>query len=81
MVYSVDFRWRIVSLIHVYNLDMEFISDLFGPMPRTIWRWYNLFKTHGVVEVHHTSTRSARWPPDVLAAVTVYCREHPTFYL
>ena len=81
MVFSVDFRWQIVSLIHVYNLDVEFISDLFGPKPRTIRRWYSLFLTHGVVEVHHTPKTTARWPNDVLVAVTEYCREHPTFYL
>ena len=81
MVYSSDFRWRIVSLIHVYNLDVNFISDLFGPKPRTIWRWYQLFRTKGVVEIHHSSVRSARWPPDVLDAVTAYCKNHPTFYL
>ena len=33
MVYSVDFRWQIVSLIHIYNLDVEFISESFGPNP------------------------------------------------
>ena len=49
MVYSVDFRWRIVSLIHIYNLDVEFIAELFGPRPRTIRRWYGLFKDRGVV--------------------------------
>ena len=81
MVYSIDFRWRIVSLIHIYSLDVNFISDLFGPKPRTIWRWYQLFKSKGVVEVHHTAQRSARWPADVLAAVTEYCKHHPTFYL
>ena len=54
---------------------------MFGPNPRTIWRWYNLFKNHGVVEVHHSSTKSARWPQDVLSAVSAYCRDHPTFYL
>ena len=81
MVSSVDFRWQIVSLIHMYNLDVEFPSELFGLTPRNIWRWYNLFKIHGVVEVHHTSTKSARWPQDVLSAVSAYCRDHPTFYL
>ena len=81
MVYSVDFWWRIVSLIHVYSLDVNFISDLFGPKPRTIRRWYSLFLSHGVVEIQHNPVKSARWPQHVLEAVTKYCKEHPTFYL
>ena len=81
MVYSIDFRWRIVSLIHIYNLDLNFLSDLFGPKPRSIRRWYLLFNTRGVVESTHATARSARWPNDVLNSVERYCKEHPTFYL
>ena len=69
MVYSIDFRWRIVSLIHIYNLDLNFLSDLFGPKPRSIRRWYLLFNTRGVVESTHATARSARWPNDVLKSV------------
>ena len=39
MTYTLDFRWILdgdVSLIHVYNLDVSFLSDLFGPKQRTI---------------------------------------------
>ena len=81
MVYSIDFRWRIVSLIHIYNLDLTFLSDLFGPKPRSIPQWYLLFSTRGVVEATHATARSARWPNDVLNSVERYCKEHPTFYL
>ena len=81
MAYSVDFRWRIVALIHLYNVDVKFLSDLFGPKPRTIWRWYSLFRDRGVVEQGHATARTARWPAEVTTAVEAYCKEHPTFYL
>ena len=29
MTYSADIRWRIVSLIHVYDIDIDFISKFF----------------------------------------------------
>lgn len=81
MAYSLDFRWRIVSLIYIYGLDVSFLSDVFGPKPRTIWRWYSLFTHHGVVEKEHHAVKTARWPVEVVAAVERYTKEHPTFYL
>ena len=81
MTYSLDFRWRIVGLIHVYNLDVRFLGDVFGPKPRTIHRWYRLFLRKGVVEEKHHRRASSRWPEEVLEQVAKYCKEHPTFYL
>ena len=82
MAYTVDYRWRIVSLMHVYDLDVAFLSDIFGPKRRTILRWYSLFKRRGVVEENKRSDqRRSRWPEDVLRRVQEYCREHPTFFL
>lgn len=81
MTYSLDFRWRIVSLIHVYDIDVKYLSDIFGPKPRTIFRWYRLFLRKGVVEEKHHRAFSSRWPDDVLERVEAYCKEHPTFYL
>ena len=81
MVYSLDIRWRIVSLMHVYNLEVDFLSELFGPKPRTILRWYSLFVKQGTVEQTTSNARTSRWPPDVIAAVEQYIKNHPTFYL
>ena len=36
MTYSADFRWRIVSLMHVCDVDVSFLVDVFGPKRRTI---------------------------------------------
>ena len=83
MTYSADIRWRIVSLIHVYDIDINFISEFFGPKRRTILRWYGLFKAHGVVDYQRPGFdhRKSRWPPHVLEHVSTYCKGHPTFYL
>lgn len=81
MTYSADFRWRAVSLLHVYGLEIEYISDVLGPRPRTIKRWYQLFLDKGVVHEDAPRARTARWPPAVLAEVKHYVKAHPTFYL
>ena len=81
MVYSLDFCWRIVMLVHVYGLELAFVSDLFGPKPRTISRWYALFRTKGVVQEDSPPRFSSRWPPDVVVAVEKYVKMHPTFYI
>ena len=72
-----------MSLIHVYDLDVTFLSELFGPKPRSIRRWYKLFVDKGIVNERAASSRvrSARWPAEVLEHVGEYCKEHPTFYL
>ena len=33
-MYSDDLRWRIVILIHTYNVKVTFLSDIFGPKPK-----------------------------------------------
>jgi DDE superfamily endonuclease len=81
MAYSDDFRWRIVSLILVYDIGVDYLSDIFGPSVRTIKRWYALFLRLGDVHEVRERKRSSRWPPEVVEAVGVYCKEHPTFYL
>lgn len=81
MTYSADFRWRTVSLLHVYGLDVEFISDILGPRPRSILRWYQLFLANGTVEDNRPPKRTAPWPPEVLSSVRAYVKDHPTFYL
>ncbi|OWY94907.1 hypothetical protein PHMEG_00035231 [Phytophthora megakarya] len=81
MTCTTDFRWCAVSLMHVYGLDVEFISDIFGPIPRTIFRWYSLLLDKGVVEEANPPIKTARWPAEVLQGVDHYVKQHPTFYL
>ncbi|KAG7365536.1 transposase [Nitzschia inconspicua] len=83
MTYSLDFRWRIVSLIHVYDIDCDFLSDVFGPKRRTIHRWYEIFRERGLVEENNQvpPIRTSSWPEEVLARVGEYCKSRPTFYL
>ena len=82
MVYSEDLRWRIVSLIHIYDIEISFLSDLFGPHARSIRQWYDKFlKTGTVRDNHQPSLRASRWPMEVLASVENYVKGHPTFYI
>ena len=81
MTFSADMRWRIVSLHHIYDLDYQFLCDIFGPKVQTIARWYSWFlKTGEVVPTKVHKTKS-RWPEHVLEHVKKYCDNHPTFYL
>lgn len=80
-MYSEDLRWRIVSLIHIYNLDTGFLSELFGPNVRSIQRWYKMFKSKGIVMENSPRNTTSRWPPHVVARVEQYVKTHPTFYL
>jgi transposase len=81
MTYSDDFRWRIVSLIHVYDIRVDYISHIFGPKPRTINRWYSLFIRKGVVRENKAARKTSRWPNNVLQEVLRYVKDHPTFFL
>ena len=80
-MYSDDLRWRIVSLIHIYDIDIPFISDIFGPEPRSIQRWYKKFLSTGTVRDNVPSLRESRWPPEVVLDVEKYVNAHPTFYI
>ena len=80
-MYSDDLRWRIVSLIHIYDIDLHFISDIFGPKPRSIQRWYKKFLKTGTVRDNVPAVRASRWPPDVIVEVEKYVKAHPTFYI
>lgn len=81
MTYGADYRWRAISLMHVYGLDVDFICGIFGPKPRTIFRWYSLLLEKGVVQEDNPPSKTARWSQAVLQAVENYVKGHPTFYL
>ena len=80
-MYSDDVRWRIVTLIHVYDIDLHFLSEIFGPKVRSIQRWYNKFLKTGTVCDNKRAVRASRWPPHIVNAVERYVQAHPTFYI
>ena len=80
-MYSEDLRWRIVSLVHIYGIEIDFLSELFGPNPRSIQRWYRKFLKTGTVLENIPVLRKSRWPPEVIAEVEKYVKAHPTFYI
>ena len=59
-MYSDDLRWRIVTLIHVYDIDPHFLSDIFGPTPRSIQRWYKKFLKTGTIRDNLPALRAYR---------------------
>ena len=36
-------------MIHIYNIEITFLSDIFGPNTRSIQRWYRQFIRTGTV--------------------------------
>ena len=80
-MYSDDLRWRIVSLIHIYDVDKHFLSDIFGTKPRSITRWYNKFLRTDNVRDNVPNLKESRWPAEVVLDVKKYVKAHPTFYI
>ena len=80
-MYSDDLRWRVVSLIHNYGIEADFLSGIFGPNPRSIHRWYRKFLKTGTVRDNLPVLRQSRWPREVIAEVEKYVKAHPTFYI
>jgi transposase len=81
MTYSLDFRWRAIALHYVYGVSFQYISDILGPRPRTIARWYAQFKATGSLDTDSRRERSLRWPDEVNIDVREYVCHHPTFFL
>ena len=81
MTHSADLRWRIVTLMHIYDIKVEFISELFGPNRRSIQRWYNRFEKTGNVRGNQRIMKESRCPPDVLEDVDKHVKAHPTFHI
>ena len=74
--------WRIISLIHIYDLDIKLLSELFGPKCRSIQRWYSRFlKTGSIDEKKVPQVMKSRWERHILADVQKYVNAHPTFYI
>ena len=80
-MYLDDLRWRIVSLIHIYDVEIPFLNDIFGPKPRSIHRWYKKFLRTGTVRDNVPNLKESRWPSEVVLDVEKYVKAHPTFYI
>ena len=80
-MYGSQIRWRIVTLIHIYDMEIPFLSDLFGPNKRSIQRWYKRFTLTGSVEDNPRVVKESRWPREVVEDVEMYVKRHPTFYI
>jgi len=81
MTYSEEFRWRCVLLYYVYGIPVRYISDILGPKPRSISRWYEAFKKTGSIEGKARKKRRSRWSSDVLEYVKEFVLANPTFFL
>ena len=80
-MYSDDLRWRIISLVYIYDIEVHFLSDIFGPTPRSIQRWFKKCLKIGTVRDNLPVSRGSRWPPEFIADVEKYVKAHPTFYI
>lgn len=81
MTVSVDLRWRAIVLVYLYSIEMVVVASVLGVSARSIERWHKLFKSKGNVLPQQERTLSARWPPDAVAFVDDYIKQHPCFYL
>lgn len=80
-MYSVDLRWRAVTLIYIYNLRMHDVSAILGPNEISIKRWLAMFNAEGNVMPRQRARKTSRWPEAVIQFVDQYIKAHPCFYL
>ena len=50
MTYSNDLKWRAVSLVYCYSLNVGEVSSILDVSERSITRWYNMFKKTGEIK-------------------------------
>ncbi|EGZ21942.1 hypothetical protein PHYSODRAFT_494381 [Phytophthora sojae] len=62
---SSDLRWRAVTLVHVYDVEMSNVVSVLGVSVRSVQRWYGWFQSRGNVEGVGRKQRTSRWPPEV----------------
>lgn len=67
--------------MHIYNIPFNIVSELLGPKPRSLMRWYARFLSCGTVSDSTERNTRSRWPPHVLTSVQRYVTDHPTFYI
>eukprot|EP00644_Phytophthora_capsici_P001948 jgi/Phyca11/107992/e_gw1.14.832.1 len=81
MTKSSDLRWRAVSLIHVYDVDIAHVASILGVSKRSVERWYGWFLNRGTVEGKGRKHRTSRWPQHVCQFVREYAQSRPCFYI
>jgi transposase len=80
MPYSEDLRWRVISILYIYN-QQAVVSEVFNISLSTAYRWLNRFKSEGRVDALKPQKRGVGWPEEAKAFVNDYTKEHPCFYL
>lgn len=61
MTYSEDLRWRVVSILYIYNAP-KVVAEVFGISITTANRWFKRFKAEGRVSIKQREQKSPRWP-------------------
>ncbi|RLN21074.1 hypothetical protein BBJ28_00010563 [Nothophytophthora sp. Chile5] len=79
-MYSGDMRWRAVTLVYVYGVDLNEGARVLGVSSRAIRRWYLNFKLTGNA-MPKKRVRRERYPADVLDFISSYAKAHPCFFV
>ena len=74
-----DLRYRIVSLIHICNMDANFINAQFFPTSRSIQRWHRRFLNTCSARDEPIVLRISRLHNSVVQNVETCVKAHPTF--
>jgi transposase len=74
-------RWRAIVLTYLYGIEAADVATVLGISPRSITRWYKLFKENGNVLPRQQEAKTARWPDECVLFVSDYVAAHPCFYL
>jgi transposase len=80
MAYSEDLRWRVISLLYIYN-QPQIVSEVFMISVETAYRWLRRFKSEGRVDPRKPKKRGVGWPEEAKEFVKNYVKAHPCFYL
>ncbi len=80
MAYSEDLRWRVISLLYIYN-QPQIVSEVFMISVETAYRWLRRFKSEGRVDPRKPKKRGVGWPEEAKEFVKNYVKAHPWFYL
>ena len=80
--YSRDIRDRAVLLHYVYALSQNLVSELLGPSPRSIRRWYKLWKETGATtKAEAPRDKTVGWSEELQAEIKEYVEGFPCFYI
>ncbi|KAE9345017.1 hypothetical protein PR003_g8167 [Phytophthora rubi] len=76
-----DLRWREVTLVHVYDVEVAIVANVLGASKRSVQRWYEWLLSRGSVEGKGKKQKSSRWSSEVCQFVAEYAESHPCFYI